>query len=91
MYEAAEVFGLIPDLEHCEMHDMLKAKMLKGALPEARVFYTSQGKSSLSDPEQNHFSFNLCCFLFLVNFFQVSSFHMSVNGAFTKFNFHPSI
>ena len=50
MYEAAEVFGLIPGQEHCEMHDMLKAKILKGATPEARVFYTSQGKSSLSDP-----------------------------------------
>ena len=54
MYEAAEVFGLIPGFEHTEMHDMLQAKIIKGAAPEARVFYTSQGKSSNSDP--THFT-----------------------------------
>ena len=48
MYEAAEVFGSIPHLEHTEMHDMLQAKILNGASPEARVFYSSQGKSPLS-------------------------------------------
>ncbi len=56
MYDAAEVFGLIPGVEHTEMHDMLRAKIIKGATPEARVFFTSQGKSSLpAEREVGHF------------------------------------
>ena len=89
MYEAAEVFGLIPGFEHTEMHDMLQAKIIKGAAPEARVFYTSQGKSSNSDP--THFTpfgkgaYNFYFTIFSANVVSSSQLCICVAGCFFHF------
>ncbi len=87
MYEAAEVFGLAPGVERTEMHEMLQAKIIKGARPEARVFYTSQGKSTPFLPGHIFYLLPGCFSSWFFDFcLSVSSFGLSAFNNFEGAN-----